>query len=335
MYRFHSDLNYRIRLLKAGALACVIGLHAAVVAAIVAGPASSAQPAMAAVEQVSIVQLLPASTEQSDDAKQDQQKTEPSQEPPPPVAEPEPEPVVEPEPEPESVVEPAPEPDPVVEPTPDTVIEPEPEPEPKPVIEPEPEPVVEPEPKPEPVVEPEPKPEPVVEPKPKPEPKPEPKPKPKPKPKPESKPKPKKVTSPPKKVVPPRKKVVKAPSTDKVKLAASSRETTRVASVKPTPSGAKQASRPRWIGQVAYQGQPPSPVYPRAALRRRQTGKVVVRVLISPQGNVVSASVRKSSGHELLDDAALDAVRKARFKPYTENGVAYSARADVPIAFVL
>jgi hypothetical protein len=68
-----------------------------------------------------------------------------------PVAEPEPEPIVEPEP----VVEP--EPEPVVEPEP--MVEPEPEPvvEQEPVVEPEPEPVAEPEPEPEPVAE-EPKP---------------------------------------------------------------------------------------------------------------------------------------------------------------------------------
>ncbi|HEU0231411.1 MAG TPA: energy transducer TonB [Burkholderiaceae bacterium] len=86
---------------------------------------------------------------------------------------------------------------------------------------------------------------------------------------------------------------------------------------------------------VAYQGRPPTPRYPDAALRRGQTGKVVIRVVISPQGNVVKATVERSSGHALLDAAALDAVRRARFRPYTENGVAYSARADIPIDFVL
>lgn len=99
-----------------------------------------------------------------------------------------------------------------------------------------------------------------------------------------------------------------------------------------TPPG---ESQPRWVTRVAYQGSPPRPRYPDAALRRGQTGKVVVRVVISPQGNVMNATVERSSGHALLDAAALDAVRRTRFKPYTENGVAYSARADIPIDFVL
>jgi protein TonB len=89
------------------------------------------------------------------------------------------------------------------------------------------------------------------------------------------------------------------------------------------------------VSRVAYQGNPPHPRYPAAAQRRGQTGKVVIRVVISADGGVVKAVIEKSSGHALLDDAALEAVRKARFKPYTENGVAYSARADIPIDFVL
>jgi protein TonB len=100
-------------------------------------------------------------------------------------------------------------------------------------------------------------------------------------------------------------------------------------------SASTASDQPRWVTRVAYLGGPPSPRYPAAAQRRGQTGKVIVRVLISPQGNVVNASIEKSSGHVLLDDAALDAVQRARFKPYTENGVAHSARADIPIDFVL
>ncbi|MGP1615412.1 MAG: energy transducer TonB, partial [Pollutimonas bauzanensis] len=64
-------------------------------------------------------------------------------------------------------------------------------------------------------------------------------------------------------------------------------------------------------------------------------GRVVVRVLISAQGSVLDVSVRSSSGYTRLDDAALKAARTARFKPYTENGIAYQAMADIPFDFVL
>jgi protein TonB len=82
-------------------------------------------------------------------------------------------------------------------------------------------------------------------------------------------------------------------------------------------------------------GRQPRPQYPRISERRGEQGRVVVRVLISPQGSVLNVSVRSSSGHTRLDEAALKAARTARFKPYTENGVAYQAMADIPFDFVL
>jgi protein TonB len=94
-------------------------------------------------------------------------------------------------------------------------------------------------------------------------------------------------------------------------------------------------NRPRMIGKVDYLGRRPAPVYPRASERRGEQGRVIIRVLISPQGSVLDASVRKSSGYERLDESALKAARSARFKPYTENGIAYKAMADIPFDFVL
>ena len=44
---------------------------------------------------------------------------------------------------------------------------------------------------------------------------------------------------------------------------------------------------------------------------------------------------RFSSGSPRLDEAALTAIRKARFKPYTRNGVAYAAKAKIPFDFVM
>ena len=100
--------------------------------------------------------------------------------------------------------------------------------------------------------------------------------------------------------------------------------------------GAATAStQPKIIEQVRYVGAPPRPVYPRASQRRKEQGKVVVRVVISPQGTVAQLWVKNSSGHSRLDQAALAAVRQVRFKPYTENGIAQKAMADIPFDFVL
>lgn len=203
------------------------------------------------------------------------------------------------------VVDAAVNPEPALEP----VVEPEPpEPEPEPVVEPEP--VIEPPPEPEPVIE---KPEPeAITPEP-PKPKPAPKPKPKPKPKPVAKVAPKPPETPP-----------AAPSGAAATQAAPQ-----------APVVARDPNKPRLIGRVDYMGQRPRPEYPRASQRRGEAGRVTIRVLISPQGAVAEARVRASSGYARLDESALAAARAARFKPYTENGVAYPALADIPFDFVL
>lgn len=193
-------------------------------------------------------------------------------------------------------------------------IEPEFESEPEPESEPEFEP--EPEPEPEPVVEDPVIPEPVVE-KPKPKPKPEPKPKPKPKPEPKPQPKP------------------NVPVAEKTQPATAPERSQMDKAVGGQQAKAVDPDRPRVVGQVSYLGAPPRPVYPRASQRRNEQGKVIVRVLISPQGTVMDVWVKSSSGHERLDQAALTAVRKVKFKPYTENGIAYKAMADIPFDFVL
>ncbi|HEX7387810.1 MAG TPA: energy transducer TonB [Castellaniella sp.] len=102
--------------------------------------------------------------------------------------------------------------------------------------------------------------------------------------------------------------------------------------------GAPKASaplQPRVVGQVDYLGPRPTPVYPQQSERRGEQGRVILRVLISPEGHVAGVKVQKSSGYARLDQAAIDAIRKARFRPYTENGVAYPAQVDIPFDFVL
>lgn len=51
--------------------------------------------------------------------------------------------------------------------------------------------------------------------------------------------------------------------------------------------------------------------YPKAAKRQNQQGRVEVRVVIQKSGKVSHLSISKSSGHKLLDQAALKAVKKA------------------------
>lgn len=194
------------------------------------------------------------------------------------------------------------------------VAEPAP-PEPEPVL-PEPEEEEPPPPEPEIIEPPEPEPEAITLPEPKPEPQPKPKPKPKPK---------KPAAS-------------VQPASEQAHPAQAAAPLAGDSSTAALPKGqpvALDPDRPRTIGRVDYMGRHPQPVYPRASQRRGERGRVVLRVLISPQGHVANVSVRQSSGYERLDDAAIDAMRGARFRPYTENGVAYKALVDIPFDFVL
>jgi protein TonB len=81
--------------------------------------------------------------------------------------------------------------------------------------------------------------------------------------------------------------------------------------------------------------EPPAPEYPRLSRRNAEHGKVMVRVYIDVAGMPRNVQVSSSSGFARLDDAALSAVQKARFKPYTENGQPTAGWTYVPINFEL
>jgi len=50
--------------------------------------------------------------------------------------------------------------------------------------------------------------------------------------------------------------------------------------------------------------------YPPLASRRGYQGKVVLEIVVAPSGEVSSVKVRESSGYQVLDDAALEHVRR-------------------------
>ena len=77
----------------------------------------------------------------------------------------------------------------------------------------------------------------------------------------------------------------------------------------------------------------PVPEYPVAAKRLRLSGTVRVWVLVDDTGRSQEVRVSASSGHAQLDDAAVAAVRRARFKPYVENGKPLPAATFIPISF--
>ncbi len=79
----------------------------------------------------------------------------------------------------------------------------------------------------------------------------------------------------------------------------------------------------------------PAPRYPSRALRMRETGTVRVLVTVGADGVPTDVSVDSSSQSRDLDRAALEAVRKWRFRPAQRGGQAVAGTVVVPIEFRL
>lgn len=77
----------------------------------------------------------------------------------------------------------------------------------------------------------------------------------------------------------------------------------------------------------------PAPQYPRAALRRRESGNVLLRVHVGADGVPYAVDLVSGSGSRHLDRAATDAVRKWRFRPAMRDGRPVSGAVQVPISF--
>ena len=101
--------------------------------------------------------------------------------------------------------------------------------------------------------------------------------------------------------------------------------------------GQQQGAAP----QVTFRARPvPDPafphavnVYPRVALRNRQEGTVVLRLLVLPSGEIGDVNVVKSSGYPQLDAAALVETGNWRYLPAVRSGEPVSAEIDVAVRF--
>jgi protein TonB len=90
--------------------------------------------------------------------------------------------------------------------------------------------------------------------------------------------------------------------------------------VNSTPSTSSVKSGPLTVSTGVSAGlllSPIQPVYPQIARMTRIEGVVVIQAIISKQGRIESA--RLVSGPPMLAQAALDAVKNARYRPYMLN----------------
>jgi protein TonB len=96
------------------------------------------------------------------------------------------------------------------------------------------------------------------------------------------------------------------------------------------PSGPIHVSSGVAAGQLLV---PIQPRYPVIAREARIQGTVVVSALIGTDGHI--ASLRVLSGPPMLAPAAVDAIRQARYRPWTLNGQPVEVETTISVVFTL
>ena len=79
----------------------------------------------------------------------------------------------------------------------------------------------------------------------------------------------------------------------------------------------------------------PAPAYPPLSKRMGEEGKVILRVLVNPQGTADNVEIKTSSGSPRLDESALKTVHTWKFIPAKRGDEAVQSWVLVPIIFKL
>ena len=77
------------------------------------------------------------------------------------------------------------------------------------------------------------------------------------------------------------------------------------------------------------------PTYPPLAREKGYEGTVYLRALVERDGRVGNLAIDRSSGHEILDRAAVDSVREWTFLPAQKDGKPVASWVLLPVKFLL
>ena len=80
---------------------------------------------------------------------------------------------------------------------------------------------------------------------------------------------------------------------------------------------------------------PVAPKYPPLAIKRRWQGEALIQAWVSAAGITEKVQIKRSSGFELLDKAALAAVKNWRFTAFVDRGTPIASWVEVPVDFTL
>lgn len=119
-------------------------------------------------------------------------------------------------------------------------------------------------------------------------------------------------------------------------------ETVKKVSPVPTPKpevktqdAAGVNNSPKLVSRPTFTTRPSPVKYPKLAKRRGIEGQVMVEVWLDPKGKQVKHSLVKSSGAQVLDKAALEAIKRWHFSSHIVDGQAIAHRVQIPVRFQL
>lgn len=101
------------------------------------------------------------------------------------------------------------------------------------------------------------------------------------------------------------------------------------------PPGPPAEPGPILVSNPGFRRPPSPPAYPPQAIARGIEGTVLLRALIGPDGETLEIRIHRSSGAVLLDQAAVEAVRRWAFRPALVGGRTVPAWVEVPVRFRL
>lgn len=115
-------------------------------------------------------------------------------------------------------------------------------------------------------------------------------------------------------------------------------EPARVVEIAPPPETAPlpaqgPVSNSPIVPPMPLAGRTPAPRYPARANRRGESGTVMVEAMIGADGVPTAVRVARRSGSNDLDRAAVEAVRRWRFQPATQDGRPVTGVVNVPVSF--
>lgn len=75
--------------------------------------------------------------------------------------------------------------------------------------------------------------------------------------------------------------------------------------------------------------------YPEVSRRNGEEGRAIVKVCVGVAGKIDSVEIATTTGHPLLDEAALKVAKAFRFKPATSEGRPVASCPTLPVKFEL